>query len=191
MRSEVGKSTKPSPPKQAKDQETTDVDPKKGKDLETTNVDTKKRKKAKELETTATPSPKRWRLRTKSSPQTPAPTGPKRKNDGKGAQKKPKKTPKVRKDATEELAQPESKPAPPSLEDIVFPLKMEHRRPTETRFGEAYILRNTEKDRYVAGQSQHLTEHYLDNVDLLKSKLEAKEIVTRTEAREFLLNCID
>ena len=73
---------------------------------------------------------------------------------------------------------------------VYLPVKVETRQPTPTRIGEAYILRNSTKDKYVAGQTARQCSNYIENVDLLKGKLEAKELTTKTEAREYLASLV-
>ena len=48
------------------------------------------------------------------------------------------------------------------------------------------MLRATKRDRYIAGQTEKASAQFLENMDVLKGKLEAGEITTRCEAREWV-----
>ena len=74
----------------------------------------------------------------------------------------------------------------PDPEKIVFPITMEVHQRTQARCADAYLLRATKRDRYIAGQTEKASLRFLENIDLLKGKLEAGEITTRCEAREWL-----
>ena len=78
------------------------------------------------------------------------------------------------------------KKPPADSDDIVMPIFMETRLGTDTRVAERYLLHSTPKNKYVAGQSIIVSARYRENVDTSKGKLESKEIVTKTAAREWL-----
>ena len=47
-------------------------------------------------------------------------------------------------------------------------------------------MRATKRDRYIAGQTEKASARFLENMDVLKGKLEAGEITTRYAARDWL-----
>ena len=74
----------------------------------------------------------------------------------------------------------------PDPEKIIFPITMEVNQRTQARCADAYLLRATKRDRYIAGQTEKASAQFLENMDVLKGKLEAGEITTRCEAREWV-----
>ena len=74
----------------------------------------------------------------------------------------------------------------PDPEKIIFPITMEVHQRTQARCADAYLLRATKRDRYIAGQTEKASAQFLENMDVLKGKLEAGEITTRCEAREWV-----
>ena len=74
----------------------------------------------------------------------------------------------------------------PDPEKTIFPITMEVHQRTQARCADAYLLRATKRDRYIAGQAEKASAQFLENMDVLKGNLEAGEITTRCEAREWV-----
>ena len=70
---------------------------------------------------------------------------------------------------------------------IVTPVRMETRRPSAHRNAEAYLMDSGTKHRYVCSQSEVASPKYLDNVDALMGIINEGKILSRTEAREWLV----
>ena len=150
-------------------------------------------RKARAAATTAaetTVTPKR-RLRSKATPSSGcAEEHEERPEDQTQLAKEDKKPrPKAKGKGTSKVKKPEPKNAQqdvPDPENIVFPITMEVHQRTQARCADAYLLRATKRDRYIAGQTEKASARFLENIDVLKGKLEAGEITTRYEAREWV-----
>ena len=151
------------------------------------------------VETTVTP--KRRRFRSKSTPSSGcaeeheedpedqtlqlAKEDKKPRPKAKGKGKSQTRTPRDKR-TPQETKPKNSQQEVPDPDKIVFPITMEVHQRTPARCADAYLLRGTKKDRYIAGQTEKASARFLENIDVLKGKLEAGEITTRYEAREWV-----
>ena len=65
-------------------------------------------------------------------------------------------------------------------------MRTETREKALGRPAESYLLQATSKNSYVAGMTAVRSERFAMHVDVLKGKIEAEGINTKSEARKFL-----